>query len=201
MAKLVSTHQPATPAAMLLTTQILACRARVGCLLPRLNAAASCIILVPSSSIRRPCSSSSRAAAATVTAAAAPSVPLSFADRPGVWDSDSSRLQLKCLTFEELEEWCASMGEFRHQPPPAWEHAVCCQHTAQQDGSASFRRLLFISITWQHCRHGCTHCRHSTTQAMTPGRLSCCGKQCTRTVAGCAASARQTPHQQQQQQQ
>lgn len=71
------------------------------------------------------------ATAAAATAAAAPPpidqehqqqpttiAGLSFADRPGVWDnssttsdSTSSKLLLKNLTFDELAEWCASMGE------------------------------------------------------------------------------------------
>lgn len=167
MTKLLSTHQPT--AAMLPTTQkIRACQARVGCqLLPRLNAAASCLILAPSSSSssRRPCSSSSRAAAAAAptTVTAAPAVPLSFADRPGVWDSHSSRLQLKSLTFEELEEWCASMGEFHHPPaPPAWHMQYACS-TRHNKTSASSRTLSCLSIT-------CYHCRPLTADTLCPHR-------------------------------
>jgi hypothetical protein len=38
-----------------------------------------------------------------------PAVPLSFADRPGLWDADG-KLMLKNLTFEELQEWCEAAG-------------------------------------------------------------------------------------------
>lgn len=41
-----------------------------------------------------------------------PQLPLSFADRPGVWDSHG-KVQLKNLTFEELVEWCKSVGAER----------------------------------------------------------------------------------------
>jgi hypothetical protein len=36
-------------------------------------------------------------------------VPLSFADRPGIWDAEG-KLMLKNLTLEELQEWCESAG-------------------------------------------------------------------------------------------
>jgi hypothetical protein len=41
-------------------------------------------------------------------------VPLSFADRPGIYDAQG-KLMLKNLTFEELQEWCESAGGL----PPA----------------------------------------------------------------------------------
>lgn len=53
------------------------------------------------------------AAAATPSAALSqldlPQAPLSFADRAGVWDSQG-RIQLKNLTYGELEEWCEFIG-------------------------------------------------------------------------------------------
>jgi hypothetical protein len=42
-----------------------------------------------------------------------PPVPLSFAGQPGLHDSEG-RLLLKNLTFEQVEEWCASIGAPRH---------------------------------------------------------------------------------------
>jgi len=100
---------------MLSGTNILAHRARVGFI--KLNKAAKYIIVSPG---RPYCSTPGAvvaAAAAVAPAAAAnlsaiqpPQLELSFAERLGVHASDG-RIQLKNLTFEELEEWCQSMGE------------------------------------------------------------------------------------------
>jgi hypothetical protein len=71
-----------------------------------------------SSTTRRQRSLAAAAAAAATAAAVQPgsstSAPLSFADRPGVWSSEQ-KLQLKNLTFQELEEWCESVGAFGRQ--------------------------------------------------------------------------------------
>jgi hypothetical protein len=105
---------------MLSGTNLLACQTQVG--FASFKTSALCLIVCP----RKPFHSraapvvvaaSAAAAPATATPAAAqhqqlqaPLPALSFTDRPGIWDADS-KLQLKNLTFEELQEWCESMGE------------------------------------------------------------------------------------------
>lgn len=130
---------------MLSGTNILAHRARVGFI--KLNTAAKCIIV---SQGRPYCSTSGAvvaAAAAIAPAAAAtanlsaiqpPQLELSFAERLGVHTSDG-RIQLKNLTFEELEEWCQSMGE--HQQAVVqlllYTH-IQCLLSLQTDSTTSF---------------------------------------------------------------
>jgi hypothetical protein len=114
--------------AMLSGTNLLACQARVG--FTTFKTTALCLIVCPRKSFYSRAApvvvaTSAAAAPATATPTAAqpqqlqaPLPGLSFADRPGIWDSDS-KLQLKNLTFEELQEWCESMGESRLNQQPA----------------------------------------------------------------------------------
>lgn len=115
---------------------------------------------------------------AAVTAAAEPAsaqqilpqAPLSFADRPGVWDS-TGRVQLKNLTYAELEEWCESIGMWQlagcrvtctqpvaptsqhHQCLSTWDATVLLTLMVQGPGSSShcmrllLQHQLYIAIS------------------------------------------------------
>ncbi|KIY97054.1 ribosomal RNA large subunit methyltransferase N [Monoraphidium neglectum] len=73
------------------------------------------------------------AAAATQQAAIMPTVPappLTFAGRPGLYD-ESGLLRLKNLTYDELTEWCESIGEAPKRAQQLWRLMYVEKHWAR----------------------------------------------------------------------
>ncbi|GBF88050.1 23S rRNA (adenine(2503)-C(2))-methyltransferase [Raphidocelis subcapitata] len=91
--------------------------------LPAPAAAAPVLHAPPPAAARlAPAAAAATAAASGPAAAApgeAPQPPLSFEGRPGLRDEEG-RLLLKNLTFEELEEWCESIGEGPRRAGQVW---------------------------------------------------------------------------------